>query len=134
MFDGIENRLAAMLFGVPAVKGLEFGDGFGFAALRGSEANDPYTYDDEGRVITTSNHNGGLLGGITDGMPLILRAVVKPTPSISKIQHTVDLISGRRAQLIVKGRHDPCIVPRALPVIESVTALGLLDAMECEKG
>lgn len=133
MFDGMENRLAALLFGVPAVKGLEFGDGFRFAALRGSEANDPYAYDDEGRVVTTSNHNGGLLGGITDGMPLILRAAVKPTASISKIQHTVDLISGRKAQLIVKGRHDPCIVPRALPVIESVTALGLLDAMECEK-
>ena len=132
MFDGIENRLAALLFGVPAVKGVEFGDGFDFARLRGSDANDPYRYTETGDIVTTSNHNGGLLGGITSGMPLILRAVVKPTSSISQPQQTVDLMTGQPAELVVRGRHDPCIVPRALPVIEAVTALGLLDAMELE--
>ena len=134
MFDGVENRLAALLFGVPAVKGVEFGDGFGFAQLRGSQANDPYAYDADGRVTASSNHNGGLLGGITDGMPLILRAVVKPTSSIGRTQRTVDLVSGRDAELTVHGRHDPCIVPRALPVIEAAVALGLLDLWETEGG
>lgn len=133
MFDGMENRLAALLFGIPAVKGVEFGDGFGFASLRGSEANDAYTYDAEGGVVTTSNHNGGLLGGISTGMPLILRAVVKPTPSIAKKQQTVNLETGKNELLTVQGRHDPCIVPRALPVIEAAVALGLLDIMESEK-
>lgn len=133
MFDGMENQLAALLFGIPAVKGVEFGDGFGFASLRGSEANDAYTYNSEGRVVTTSNHNGGLLGGISTGMPLILRAVVKPTPSITKKQQTVNLETGKNESLTVQGRHDPCIVPRALPVIEAAVALGILDMMESEK-
>ena len=133
MFDGIENRLAAALFGVPAIKGLEFGEGFGFASLRGSQANDPYAYDQHGEVVTTSNHNGGLLGGITNGMPLVMRAAVKPTSSISKSQQTIDLISGQPATLNIKGRHDPCIVPRALPVLEAMTALTLLDILESEK-
>lgn len=132
MFEGMENRLAALLFGVPAVKGVEFGEGFGFAGMRGSEANDPYTYGKDGQVRTTANHNGGLLGGITNGMPLILRAAVKPTASIGRPQQTVDLVSGREAELTVRGRHDPCIVPRALPVIEAVVAFGLLDALETE--
>ena len=134
MFDGVENRLAAMLFGVPAVKGVEFGDGFGITALRGSEANDPYTYAPDGRIITTSNHNGGILGGITNGMPLIVRAAIKPTSSIGRPQNTVDLDNHTDAPLVVKGRHDPCIVLRALPVIESVLAFGLLDLMLGEKG
>ena len=132
MFEGMENRLAALLFGVPAVKGVEFGEGFGFAGMRGSEANDPYSYGKDGRIRTTANHNGGLLGGITNGMPLILRAAVKPTASRGKPQRTVDLVSGREAELIVKGRHDPCIVPRALPVVEAAVAFGLLDALETE--
>ncbi|MCI9414433.1 MAG: chorismate synthase [Clostridiales bacterium] len=133
MFDGIENKLAALFFGIPAVKGVEFGDGFGFAALRGSQANDPYTYTGDGEVIAASNHNGGLLGGITNGMPLIARLAVKPTSSISQKQRTVDLVSGRDAELVVKGRHDPCIVPRAVPVAESMLAFGLLDRMESER-
>ena len=133
MFDGVENKIAALLFGIPAVKGVEFGAGFGFASLRGSQANDPYDYDDSGAVITTSNHNGGLLGGITTGMPLIVRAAIKPTPSISLPQQTVDLVKGCKAELSVRGRHDPCIVPRALPVVESALALGILDLMETER-
>lgn len=132
MFDGVENRLAALLFGIPAVKGVEFGDGFGLASLRGSEANDPYTYDAEGRIVTASNHNGGLLGGITTGMPLVLRAVIKPTPSIAKEQRTVNLETGTNDRLLIHGRHDPCIVPRALPAVEAAVALGLLDCMESE--
>ena len=132
MFDGVENRLASLLFGIPAVKGVEFGDGFGFAALRGSEANDPFAYGADGRVVTTSNHNGGILGGITSGMPLLVRAVIKPTASIGQKQKTVDLVSGKEAELIIKGRHDPCIVPRALPVVEAALAFGLLDLLESE--
>ena len=132
MFGGVENRLAALLFGIPAVKGVEFGEGFGFAALRGSEANDPFVYDPDGQVVATQNHNGGLLGGITNGMPLVVRAAIKPTASIAQSQKTVDLYAGREATLAVKGRHDPCIVPRALPVVEAAVAIGLLDAMDSE--
>lgn len=133
MFDGVENKIAAFLFGIPAVKGVEFGAGFGFASLLGSQANDPYAYDTRGEVVTVTNNNGGLLGGITNGMPLIVRTVIKPTPSIARPQQTVDLIAGCPAELSVGGRHDPCIVPRALPVIESVLALCLLDLIETEK-
>lgn len=132
MFDGIENRLAPLLFGIPAVKGLEFGEGFDFASMRGSQANDPYALDQTGRIVTTTNHNGGVLGGITSGMPLVLRLVIKPTSSIGRQQQTVDLISGKPAPLVVKGRHDPCIVPRAVPVVEAVLCLGLLDILESE--
>lgn len=129
MFDGVENRLASLLFGIPAVKGLEFGDGFALAGIRGSEANDPYRYAPDGSVTATSNHNGGLLGGITNGMPLLLRVVIKPTASIGKPQQTVNLETGRNDTLTVRGRHDPCIVPRALPVVEAALAFGLLDLM-----
>ena len=111
---------------------MEFGDGFALAGMRGSQANDPYAYDAAGRVVTTSNHNGGILGGITSGMPLIVRLAVKPTASIGQPQRTVDLVAGREAELVVKGRHDPCIVPRALPVAEAALALGLLDILETE--
>lgn len=129
MFDGVENVLGAALFGVPAVKGVEFGDGFGVAALHGSENNDPFTYDEDGKVKTLTNHAGGVLGGITTGMPLVFRCAVKPTSSISRAQHTIDLSRGCDDTLSVHGRHDPCIVPRAIPVVEGVAAMALLDMM-----
>lgn len=132
MFDGIENRLAPLLFGIPAVKGVSFGEGFGFASMRGSQANDPFTYAEDGRVVTTTNHNGGILGGISTGMPLIIQLVIKPTSSIGQPQHTINLMTGQNDTLVVKGRHDPCIVPRALPVAEAALALGLLDLLESE--
>lgn len=129
MFDGVENVLGAALFGVPAVKGVEFGDGFGVAALHGSENNDPFTYGENGKVKTLTNHAGGVLGGITTGMPLVFRCAVKPTSSISRAQHTIDLSRGCDDTLSVHGRHDPCIVPRAIPVVEGVAAMALLDMM-----
>ena len=129
MFGGVENVLSSIVYGVPAVKGVEFGAGFDVARMRGSESNDPFTLSGN-RVITTRNVCGGILGGITDGMPIILRAAIKPTPSISQEQHTIDLKEQRDAILTVGGRHDPCIVPRALPAIESAVAIGLADLMK----
>ncbi|MBQ7300840.1 MAG: chorismate synthase [Clostridia bacterium] len=129
MFDGMENRLARVLFGVPAVKGVEFGDGFASSALRGSENNDPMVMDADGRPQMTSNHAGGILGGITTGMPLLLRCAIKPTPSIGQEQNTVSLSRRENAALTIHGRHDPCIVPRAVPVIIAATAIGILDAL-----
>lgn len=128
MFDGMENRLAAALFGIPAVKGVEFGAGFAAAAMRGSEHNDPYRMEN-GRVVTETNNAGGIAGGITTGMPLVLRAAFKPTPSIGKPQRTVRLSTGENAPLTVHGRHDPCVVLRAVPCVEAVTALVLLDML-----
>jgi len=127
MFDGIENRLSAALFGIPAVKGLEFGAGFAAAAMRASEHNDPFRMDEAGNVTTSSNHAGGILGGISTGQPIVLRVAIKPTPSIAKVQQTVSLSQRGNAELIVRGRHDPCIAHRAVPVVEAVTALVLLD-------
>lgn len=129
MFGGMENRLAAALFGIPAVKGVEFGNGFAAAALRGSQNNDPWTIDANGRVRTTTNRHGGLLGGMTTGMPLVVRIAIKPTPSIAREQDTVSLTANTPAKLLVRGRHDPCIVPRAVPVVEAAVALVLLDAL-----
>lgn len=128
MFGGMENRLAAALFGIPAVKGVEFGAGFGVATMRGSENNDPFTVKD-GKLVTETNHAGGILGGITNGMPLVFRLAVKPTPSIAKQQQTVSLSKHQVEELVVTGRHDPCIVPRAVPVVEAVTALTILDLL-----
>lgn len=128
MFGGMENRLAAALFGIPAVKGVEFGAGFGVATMRGSENNDPFTVKD-GKLVTETNHAGGILGGITNGMPLAFRLAVKPTPSIAKQQQTVSLSKKQVEELVVTGRHDPCIVPRAVPVVEAVTALVLTDLL-----
>ncbi|MED9853450.1 MAG: chorismate synthase [Succiniclasticum sp.] len=127
-FDSLESRLAHAVFSVPAIKGLEFGTGFCMAELRGSQANDPLTFT-EGKVRTVSNHNGGITGGITNGMPVLFRAVVKPTPSISRPQRTVNLATGADTTLTIKGRHDPCIVPRAVPVLEAVTAWTLWDML-----
>lgn len=128
MFDGVEGMIAKAVFGVPAVKGIEFGDGFGLAAMRGSQANDAFRYEN-GKVVTETNRCGGILGGITNGMPVIFRAAIKPTPSIAQPQKTVDLQTGENAVLEIRGRHDPCIVPRAVPVIEAVTALALINLM-----
>lgn len=128
MFGGMENRLAAALFGIPAVKGVEFGAGFGVATMRGSENNDPFTVKDR-KLVTETNHAGGILGGITNGMPLVFRLAVKPTPSIAKQQQTVSLSKKQVEELVVTGRHDPCIVPRAVPVVEAVTALVLTDLL-----
>ena len=128
MFGGVENRLAAALFGVPAVKGVEFGEGFRAAALRGSENNDPFTMED-GRIRAETNRAGGILGGITTGMPLVLRAAVKPTPSIGRTQRTVSLSRLENAGLTIHGRHDPCVAHRAVPVVEAVSAAGLLDML-----
>ncbi len=128
MFDGIENQLAKALFGIPAVKGVEFGAGFAAARMRGSQCNDPFVVK-EGRVVTTTNNHGGILGGISSGMPIVFRVAIKPTPSIAKPQQSVDLAVMAPAELVVQGRHDPCIVPRAVPVVEAVAAIVLLDLM-----
>ena len=128
MFGGMENRIAGIVFGIPAVKGIEFGAGFEAARLRGSQNNDSYTVKD-GRVETRSNHCGGILGGITNGMPLMFRADIKPTPSIAMEQDSVNLETLEEEKLRVGGRHDPCIVPRAVPVIEAAAAIAVYDAL-----
>lgn len=128
MFDGVEGVIAKAVFGVPAIKGIEFGKGFELSKMRGSQSNDPFRYKD-GKVVTETNNMGGILGGITNGMPVIFRAAVKPTPSISQRQKTVDLQKKKNAELEIHGRHDPCIVPRAVPVIEAVTALAIINIM-----
>ena len=125
-FDSVESEISHLLFSVPAVKGVEFGEGFGFAALRGSEANDAFRMDG-GRVVTETNHSGGVNGGITNGMPVIFRCVIRPTPSIGREQRTVSLKTGENAVLAVKGRHDPCILPRAVPVIEAMAAIAVME-------
>ena len=127
-FDSVESRLSQILFSVPAVKGIEFGEGFGFAQLTGAEANDQMHYE-EGKVRCYTNHNGGITGGLTNGMPLVFRVAMKPTPSISREQKTVSLAEQSDTTLTVVGRHDPCIVQRAVPVIEAVTAWTLWDLL-----
>ena len=126
MFDGVENRIAGIVFGIPAVRGIEFGNGFGSALLRGSENNDAF-YIDDGAVKTRTNNHGGVLGGIASGMPIIFRAAIKPTPSIAPEQDSVSLSRGENARLYIAGRHDPCIVPRAVPCIEAAAAIAILD-------
>ena len=128
MFWGMENRISHLLFGVPAVKGIEFGEGFAITQMRGSAANDPFATDGE-RIFTTTNHSGGIQGGMTNGMPLIFRCAIKPTPSIAKEQNSVSLSRMESTKLTIGGRHDPCIAPRAVPVIEAVAALAILDAL-----
>ncbi len=128
MFDGIENSIAKTVFAVPAVKGVEFGAGFAVANMRGSENNDPYRYDGE-RVITTTNNAGGIAGGISNSMPVIFRAAIKPTPSIGREQQSVNLTTKENDTLAVKGRHDPCIVPRAVPCIKSAAAIAVINLL-----
>ena len=128
MFGGVENRLASALFGIPAVRGVSFGTGFAAAGMRGSEHNDPFCMDGEA-VAARTNHAGGVLGGITSGMPLVVNIAVKPTASISREQDTVDLETKENTKLVIHGRHDPCIVPRAVPVVEAVTALTIFDML-----
>ena len=125
MFGGVENIISTLVYGVPAVKGVSFGAGFDFAYLRGSEANDPYYFDGDA-VKTATNNCGGIVGGMTTGMPIIVRAALKPTPSIFKEQNTVNLQTGENVLLKIKGRHDPCIVPRALPAVEAAVAVALV--------
>ena len=126
MFGGVENRVASIVFGIPAVKGVEFGEGFASSALHGSENNDAFVMKD-GEVRTETNRHGGILGGITSGMPLLFRAAFKPTPSIFKEQQTVDLRTHTNVPLTIHGRHDPCVAVRAVPVVESAAAVALLD-------
>lgn len=126
MFEGIESKFAQIIYGIPAVKGLEFGSGFHGSNLRGSQNNDPYTITD-GKVQTISNRSGGILGGITTGMPIVFRAAIKPTPSIAKEQQSVSLKNKKIQPLSIHGRHDPCIVPRAVPVIEAAAAIAIFD-------
>ena len=128
LFGGLDGKIASAIFGIPAVKGIEFGAGFAAARLTGAENNDPYTVKD-GKIQTLSNNAGGILGGISTGMPIVFTAAFKPTPSIAKPQQSVRLSTMEETELRVVGRHDPCIVPRAVPVVEAVTAIALLDAI-----
>ncbi len=126
MFGGIENKISAAVFGIPAVKGIEFGSGFAGCSLFGSENNDEFTVDN-GKIKTVTNNHGGILGGITSGMPVIFRCGIKPTPSIAKEQQTVNLSTGEEEKLVIGGRHDPCIVQRAVPCVEAAAAIALAE-------
>ncbi len=130
MFGGAENLFASILFGIPAVKGVDFGAGFSAAYLRGSENNDTFYYNENGEVKLRTNYSGGILGGITSGMPLIFQTAFKPTPSIGREQDTVNLQTKENTKLVVEGRHDPCIVPRAAPVVEAAACIASLELLK----
>ena len=125
-FDSVESTLAHLMFSVPAVKGIEFGKGFDLSKMRGSNANDEIYFDGE-EILTRTNNNGGILGGITNGMPIVFKVAIKPTSSILKRQNTINIETKENTVLEVNGRHDPCIVQRALPVIEAAAAIAILD-------
>lgn len=128
-FDSVESTLAHLIFSVPAVKGVEFGMGFDISKMKGSKSNDEY-YLKEGKVKTKTNNNGGIIGGITNGMPIIFRVAIKPTPSVYKEQNSINISTMEETTLQIEGRHDPCIVQRAVPVIEGVSAVGILDLIK----
>lgn len=128
LFDSVESQLSSLLFSIPAVKGVEFGDGFALSSMCGSKANDPFCIQD-GNILTETNRNGGILGGITTGMPILFRCAFKPTPSISKEQKSVNFREKEEVLLQITGRHDPCIVRRAVPVVEAAAALTILDIL-----
>ncbi len=128
MFDSVESKLSHMLFSIPAVKGVEFGDGFNISSMTGSEARDEY-YIEDNKVKAYTNHNGGILGGITTGMPVVFSVSVKPTASIGIEQRTINTREWKDDIIAIKGRHDPCIVPRAVPVVEAVAAITIMDLM-----
>ena len=132
MFGGLENLISRAIFAIPAVKGIEFGAGFAAARRRGSENNDPFRVE-TGVVVTETNHCGGILGGISDGMPIVFRAAFKPTPSIARQQRSVSLGQMENKTLVIQGRHDPCIVPRAVPCVEAAAAIAVLDAVMARK-
>lgn len=128
MMDGLENIISRLVFAIPAVKGIEFGNGFECADILGSENNDEFAVKD-GKVVTLSNNHGGILGGISSGMPIIFRAAFKPTPSISRPQRSVDFKELTEEELVIKGRHDPCVVPRAVPCVEAAMNIALVSAL-----
>ena len=128
MFDGVEGRISAIVFGIPAVKGIEFGNGFECAHLRGSKNNDAFRTDGK-RIFTATNNAGGILGGMTSGMPIVFRAAMKPTPSIYKEQDSVDMVSMTNTRLTIQGRHDPCVAIRAVPVFEAAMAIAITDML-----
>ncbi len=133
LFDSVESLLSHAMFSLGGVKGIEFGDGFALADMCGSEANDPYHIED-GKITTLTNHGGGIGGGITNGMPIVFRCAVKPTPSIAKTQQTVNFAEGKNVELAIKGRHDPAIVRRICPVIDALTALVMCDLLSVRFG
>ncbi len=126
MFDGVENVVSHAVFAIPAVKGIEFGSGFGGSDLLGSENNDSFTVRD-GKIETESNNHGGILGGITSSMPVVFRVAMKPTPSIGKEQKSVNLLTREEESLVINGRHDPCVVPRAVPCVEAAAAVAIMN-------
>ena len=126
MFDSVESRISANIFGIGAVRGIEFGMGFDATRIRGSEHNDPY-YIENGEIKTKTNNHGGVIGGLTSSMPIIFRVAFKPTPSIGIEQDSVDLIKMQNTKIKINGRHDPCIVPRAVPCVEAAAAVTILD-------
>ncbi len=128
MFDSLESVISGLAFAVPAVKGIEFGSGFDLASMLGSTANDPFYYDGD-KVKTKTNNNGGINGGMANGMPITFRVVIKPTPSIAKEQDTINIKTKENAKLKIEGRHDACIVPRAVPVIEAISAIAIYDSL-----
>ncbi|MBQ8974457.1 MAG: chorismate synthase, partial [Oscillospiraceae bacterium] len=134
MFDGMENRISQAVFAIPAVKGIEFGSGFDAASMMGSEHNDSFYIAPDGDVRTRTNNHGGILGGITSAMPIVFRAAFKPTPSIARRQNSVSLSRLEDAPLEVKGRHDPCVAFRAVPVVEAAAAIAVYDALLDKEG